>query len=159
MLYGKVKTNLRTERNRPQKVPFTPPEIPSPTSCPETAKILRSGRIIRRPGGGAGVEVVPHSRTMRQRSRDGLKLHTAPSRNAAREQIHCLIWILQAIQSLVQAKPVLVLSVLSTQPVRNVTSVTASRQTIALLHSVTCGLRHQSNKYTSSFTCNRQFFT
>ncbi|GBP86688.1 hypothetical protein EVAR_103632_1 [Eumeta japonica] len=29
---------------------------------------------------------------MRQRSRDGLRLHTAPSQNAAREQIHCLLY-------------------------------------------------------------------
>ncbi|GBP63632.1 hypothetical protein EVAR_54462_1 [Eumeta japonica] len=38
-----------TEETSPQKVYFTPPEIPSPTSCPETPKISRSGRIIRRP--------------------------------------------------------------------------------------------------------------
>ncbi|GBP06296.1 Venom carboxylesterase-6 [Eumeta japonica] len=34
---------------------------------------------------------VPHTGTMRQRSRDGLRLHTAPSQNAAREQIDRLI--------------------------------------------------------------------
>ncbi|GBP60902.1 hypothetical protein EVAR_48706_1 [Eumeta japonica] len=38
-----------TDETSPQKVHFTPPEIPNPTSCPETPKISRSGRIIRRP--------------------------------------------------------------------------------------------------------------
>ncbi|GBP65993.1 hypothetical protein EVAR_47493_1 [Eumeta japonica] len=80
-----------TDETSPQKVHFTPPEFPSPTSCHETPKISRSGRIIRRPG-GAGVAVAPHTQAMRQRSRDGLRLHTALSQNAAREQIHYLIW-------------------------------------------------------------------
>ncbi|GBP30473.1 Retrovirus-related Pol polyprotein from transposon 412 [Eumeta japonica] len=38
-----------TDGTSPQKVHFTPPELPSPTSCHETPKISRSGRIIRRP--------------------------------------------------------------------------------------------------------------
>ncbi|GBP43056.1 Transposon Tf2-6 polyprotein [Eumeta japonica] len=88
-----------TDETSPQKVHFTLPEFPSPTYYHETPKISRSGRIIRRPvrlvyfkkGGGAGVAVAPHTQAMRQRSRDGLRLHTALSQNAAREQIHYLI--------------------------------------------------------------------
>ncbi|GBP54227.1 hypothetical protein EVAR_43252_1 [Eumeta japonica] len=55
-----VKTSLRTERNGryrrdvTTKVHFTPPEFPSPTSCHETPKISRSGRIIRQPGWCSG---------------------------------------------------------------------------------------------------------